>query len=159
MSGESTGSILREYKNVEKSIADSVDKLGYVTPDKLKQFTVSTYTEDTNCAWLYSRAKSLMEDSGQCPYTISIPMLDAQGKPRFTVEKGIQVPTMREVPITYYKGLRMMQQLDFYLEMKISLNGRARSQVEGVTTSFGNGQFERQQSAVSRLGGWIKSKF
>src|SRR5271157_6641283 len=85
MSGETQGSILREYKNVEKSIADSVDKLGWVPPEKLKQFTVSTYTEDTNCAFLYSRAMSLMQDSGPIPYTMTIPVHDEKGNPRYTL--------------------------------------------------------------------------
>ncbi|MGH2639291.1 MAG: hypothetical protein ACRDF4_08445 [Rhabdochlamydiaceae bacterium] len=143
----STGSILREFKNIEHSVADGIDVLAHVPQEKLKQFMVATYTEATNAAFLYRRAQSMMEDADPLGFTEKVIITGPHGE-----------QSIKEVPITYNRGKRLKEQLDFYFEFKIAMNGRSRAQVEGVTTSFGAGAQQERQGLLSRVGGWIRGK-
>jgi hypothetical protein len=122
---------------MEKSIADAVDKLGYVDPEKIEQFTVLTYTEVTNFAFLTARAKEL-QDSGYFPFTETI-----------TDAKGNKITT----PLTHSFGASLEVLLKEYMQLKVSMSGRSRQEVYGVTKAFGGGLQQERQSLLTRIKG------
>lgn len=135
----SPGSILKEFRQMEKSIADAVDKLGYVDPQKINQFTVTTYTEVANFSYLMARAKEL-EDAAYFPFTETI-----------TDTKGNR--TIR--PLTYSFGANIEVLLKEYMQLKVSMGGRSRQEVYGVTKAFGGGLQQERQGFLARIKGGL----
>lgn len=140
-------SILQEFKNVEKSVADSLDKLGYVDPSKIEQFTDLTYTEVANLAYCLARGKSLMED------------------PAFPFTEKMRIPTAKgmfeekDVPLTYHFGKNLDLLVRTYMSTKISMGRKSRLEVQGVAKSFGGGAYQEQRGILAgiknRVGGWF----
>jgi hypothetical protein len=135
--------ILKEFKAMEKSIADSIDKLGYVDPSKIEQFTDLTYTEVANISYLLTRADMLKRR--YFPFTENIDMPGPKGT---TIQKT--------VPLTYKFGQSLEQEMRTYMQLKISMGRKSRMEVRGVATSFGSGAQEQRQSFLGRAWGKIK---
>ena len=135
-------SILKEYKNVEKSIADSVDKLSYVDKEKIEQFTDLTFTEVTNFTYLMTRAKQL-QDSDYCPYTMQTEIVD----PRTGVRK------QTEVPLTYSFGKHIEEAAKEWMQLKISMGRKSRAEVYGVGKAFAGQAGEQREGLWQRFKG------
>ncbi len=137
------GGILREFKQIEKSIADSVDKLGYVSPDKIDQFTDLTYTEVANFSFCLTRSRVLKEDD--FPFVKTVQAYNPQaGK----MEE-------KTVPLTYTYGQNLEYLVRAYEQLKISMGRKSRLEVQGVAKSFGGGVQQERQGILARVKGWI----
>ncbi len=126
-------------RQMEKSIADAVDKLGWVNPEKIDQFTVLTYTEVANFAYLIARSKEL-EDPNYFPFTETVK--DAKGNDMVR-------------PLTHSFGANIEVLLREYMQLKVSMGGRARQEVYGVTKAFGCGLQQERQGLLSRIKGGL----
>jgi hypothetical protein len=132
-------SILREFKQMEKSIADAVDKLGWVSPEKINQFSVLTYTEVANFSYLAARAKEL-QDQAYFPFTETI-----------KDTKGNEIA----LPLTHSFGVNIETLLREYMQLKVSMSGRSRQEVYGVTKAFGGGLSQERQGLLARIKGGL----
>ncbi|MEM3437244.1 MAG: hypothetical protein QXP55_01750 [Nitrososphaerales archaeon] len=133
--------ILKEHKVVEKSIADSVDRLGYVYPEKIQQFTDLTFTEVVNFSFLMTRAKQL-KDPAYFPFS------------RTTItknERGESIETT--VPLTYDFGETLDRLVRFYMESKISMNRLSRKEVVVVTKAYAGQVAEEKRGLLQRIRG------
>jgi hypothetical protein len=126
-------SILQEFKNVEKSVADALDRLGYVDLSKIEQFTDLTYTEVANLSWIITRGVTLRKD------------------PAFPFTEKVKIPTAKgmyeekEVPLTYHFGESLDLLARNYMSAKVSMGRKSRLEVQGVAKSFGGGAYQEQR--------------
>ncbi|MGB9659299.1 MAG: hypothetical protein ACPLY9_02055 [Nitrososphaerales archaeon] len=135
--------ILKEHKVVEKSIADSVDRLGYVFPDRIQQFTDLTYTEVANFSFLLARAKQL-KDPAYFPFSRTMITKN---------ERGEKVETT--VPLTYDFGETIEKLTRYYMESKISMNRLSRKEVVVVTKAYAGQVAEEKRGWLQRIRGMI----
>jgi hypothetical protein len=132
----SSSAILKEHKVMEKSIADSVDKLSWVDPQKIDQFTDLTYTEVTNFTYLLYRAQVLKNCNFPFVRTIRTP-------------EGKEI----EVPLTYQFGQAIEEVTRGYMQRKISMGRKSRQETVGVSKAFGAGMSQERQGILSRIRG------
>jgi len=119
--------IFAQYEDIEKSVAESIDKLSYVERDKIQQFTDLTYTEIANFSFLLHRANKLK--SLKTPFGLTV-----------QVHEG-------ESPIEEF--------VKNYMELKVSMNRASRGEVRNVAQSFGGGVVQERKNIVSRIRGWL----
>jgi hypothetical protein len=137
-------SILKEYKNMEKSMADAVDRLGYADPEKIKQFTDLTFTEVTNFTYLLVRSKQL-QDPEYCPFTITT-----------LIENPVtHVKVETEVPLTYFFGKHIEDAAKEWWQLKVSMGRKSRQEVYGVGKAFAGQAGEDRQTLWQRFKGGL----
>jgi len=119
--------IFTEMKDMEKSLASSVDKLSYVDRDKIQQFTDLTYTEIANFSFLLHRANRFK--SVETPFGFIINVHDKESPIEDTIKN--------------------------YMELKTSMNRGSRSEVKGVAQSFGGAIAEERKGLLSKMRGWL----
>jgi hypothetical protein len=143
-------SLFQDQRNIEKSVADTLDKLVWVDPDKILQFGDMTYTEVTNLAWILNEGKQLK--TGYFPFT--------EKRLMPSTAKGTPAMIEREVPLTFGFGEGLEDLAKFYMQGKVSMKRASRGEAKGVATAFGSGQAEQRQSwwgrAKSFVGGITK---
>jgi hypothetical protein len=139
--------ILSEFKTVDKSVADGLDKLSWVDPTKIEQFTDLTYTEVCNITYLLTVAQT--RKTGYFPFTEKIT------EP--SMVKGTAPMITREVPLTYRFGQSTELLARTYMQTKVSMGRKSRIETQGVAKSFGGGQFQQQQGLMGRMGGWVRN--
>jgi hypothetical protein len=133
-------SILKEYKNMEKSMAEAVDRLGFSDPEKIKQFTDLTFTEVTNFTYLLTRAKQL-QDIGYCPFTTTI-----------EIENPVtHIKVNTEVPLTYAFGKHIEDAAKEWWQLKVSMGRKSRTEVYGVGKAFAGQAGEQREGLWQRF--------
>ena len=137
----SEGSILREMKVMERSIADSVDRLGYVSADKIQQFTDMIFTEVANFTYLLHRAKAL-KTMPNCPFWIKRKVKDQFGK-----------ENEQEVPITFHYGQSLEDSVKNYMEIKVSMGRKSRQEVVVVTKAYAGQVAEEKRGLMGKVRG------
>jgi|GEM_PF-2186351 hypothetical protein len=137
--------ILSEFKTVDKSVADGLDKLSWVEPGKIEQFTDLTYTEVCNITYLLTVAQT--RQTGYFPFTEKVS--------EASTVKGTAPIITKEVPLTYRFGKSMDLLARTYMQTKVSMGRKSRIETQGVAKSFGGGQFQQQQGMLGRFRGWV----
>ncbi|MBC7091026.1 MAG: hypothetical protein H5T50_03840 [Nitrososphaeria archaeon] len=120
--------IFVEMKDVEKSLAESVDKLSYVNRDKIQQFTDLTYTEIANFSYLLHRANRL---------------------------KNVKTPWGKTI-VVHESESPIEETIRNYMELKVSMNRASRSEVRNVAQSFGGAIAEERRGLLSKIRGWLR---